>query len=62
MATRAEQNESMRAKERIGYCEICGRIDHHLVDGTCPVCRPRVRTLNLETAVDRSVETYRMES
>lgn len=28
--------------ERIGTCELCGATDHHLVEGVCPVCRPKV--------------------
>lgn len=35
--------------EAIGTCEICGATDHHLVEGLCPVCRPKTITL-CETA------------
>lgn len=34
-------NEMPRYPETIGECEHCGRLDHHLVTGLCPVCRPR---------------------
>lgn len=27
--------------ERIGECEICGIVDHHLVRGECAQCRAR---------------------
>ncbi|OIO66910.1 MAG: hypothetical protein COS35_07435 [Zetaproteobacteria bacterium CG02_land_8_20_14_3_00_50_9] len=26
-------------QETIGRCELCGLIDHHLIDGECPACR-----------------------
>lgn len=26
-------------KETIGRCDGCTLIDHHLIDGLCPVCR-----------------------
>ncbi len=26
--------------ETIGECELCGDVDHHLVEGVCPACRP----------------------
>lgn len=29
----------------IGDCEICGVTDHHLVEGVCPGCRPKVLTV-----------------
>lgn len=28
----------------IGICEICGAIDHHLVEGACPVCQQKCHT------------------
>lgn len=28
--------------ERIGYCAWCGRLDHHLLAGECPLCREGV--------------------
>jgi hypothetical protein len=31
--------------ETIGTCEICGATDHHLVEGLCPVCRPKTTTV-----------------
>jgi hypothetical protein len=33
------------ATETIGECEICGVVDHHLVEGLCPGCTARVRPL-----------------
>lgn len=35
-------NRSYVTFERIGTCELCGATDHHLVEGVCPVCRPKV--------------------
>lgn len=32
--------------ERIGTCEYCGATDHHLVEGLCPICRPKTVTLS----------------
>jgi len=26
-------------KEKIGYCDDCGLLDHHLLFGVCPRCR-----------------------
>jgi len=31
--------------EHIGPCELCGTVDHHLIEGVCPVCRPKCKTL-----------------
>jgi hypothetical protein len=28
--------------EKIGTCEQCGLTDHHLIEGECPFCRPKV--------------------
>lgn len=28
-------------RERIGRCELCGLVDHHLVEGECLSCRRR---------------------
>lgn len=42
-AVRAAIVPRAEGTERIGTCEICGTIDHHLVDGVCPDCRPRCR-------------------
>lgn len=36
---------SMPPVERIGECEICGDIDHHLREGTCVACRRRFHAL-----------------
>lgn len=33
--------------EAIGTCEFCGSTDHHLVEGLCPICRPK--TVNVGT-------------
>lgn len=33
--------------ETIGYCESCGRVDHHLVAGLCPVCQARWATFGV---------------
>ncbi|MFP4182233.1 MAG: hypothetical protein ACLFTX_06525 [Thiohalospira sp.] len=30
------------APERVGRCEWCGRVDHHLLGGQCPACAERV--------------------
>ena len=32
--------------ERIGDCERCGALDHHLVDGLCPSCAPLAKTID----------------
>ena len=29
----------IQSRERIGRCEVCGLVDHHLVGGECPACR-----------------------
>lgn len=29
--------------ERIGECEVCGNVDHHLVHGACQHCNERAR-------------------
>jgi len=29
--------------ETIGYCELCGVLDHHLIHGECRVCRDLFR-------------------
>lgn len=31
--------------ERIGACDWCGAVDHHLVEGLCPTCRPKTITV-----------------
>lgn len=28
--------------EKIGTCELCGATDHHLVEGVCPGCTPKI--------------------
>ena len=33
----------------IGACEICGIVDHHLVEGVCPACQPKVLTVTTMT-------------
>lgn len=33
---------AIEVKERIGECEICGIVDHHLVRGECPACRAKI--------------------
>lgn len=38
--------------EKIGTCELCGATDHHLVEGVCPACRPKITTII--TAPDQS--------
>ncbi|MEX2524467.1 MAG: hypothetical protein WD750_05885 [Gammaproteobacteria bacterium] len=30
---------ALRRNESIGRCEICGVVDHHLIEGACPLCR-----------------------
>lgn len=35
-------NRSYVTFEKIGTCELCGATDHHLVEGVCPFCRPKV--------------------
>lgn len=34
--------------ETIGVCELCGEVDHHLVEGVCPGCRPKIRQVAAE--------------
>lgn len=34
--------------QSIGTCELCGEVDHHLVDGVCPGCRPKIRQVAAE--------------
>ncbi len=29
--------------ERIGECDLCGEVDHHLVQGSCETCRRHYR-------------------
>lgn len=36
------QNALTGHAERIGYCDGCGRHDHHLRADLCPACRKRV--------------------
>jgi len=31
--------------ERIDYCERCGSLDHHLVEGLCPTCKPLAQSI-----------------
>lgn len=31
--------------QRIGACEWCGLVDHHLVEGECPSCKTKVAAL-----------------
>ncbi len=31
----------MATAEKIGRCDLCGLIDHHLIGGACPACRAR---------------------
>lgn len=33
--------------ETIGTCDVCGATDHHLVEGLCPVCRPKTITVSM---------------
>lgn len=33
--------------ETIGTCELCGVTDHHLIEGVCPTCRPKVTTVQI---------------
>lgn len=33
------------AKETIGPCDVCGLIDHHLIDEMCPQCRRIIRSI-----------------
>lgn len=33
--------------EKIGTCELCGATDHHLIEGVCPACRPKVTTVQI---------------
>lgn len=35
--------------ETIGTCEDCGATDHHLIEGLCPVCRPKTVTVETES-------------
>lgn len=30
------------SKEHIGYCEWCGLLDHHLIEGECAACRAKL--------------------
>ena len=40
-----------KPKDKIGQCEgFCGRIDHHLIDGLCPLCANDPRVLNSQLA------------
>lgn len=32
----------------IGYCEWCGMLDHHLIDGECERCREKSQTLRFD--------------
>lgn len=43
--TRNAERAARDMRETIGTCDLCGATDHHLVDGACPGCRPRCRTL-----------------
>ncbi|MDX8402098.1 MAG: hypothetical protein R8K47_05650 [Mariprofundaceae bacterium] len=31
----------MATEEKIGRCDLCGLIDHHLIGGECPACHCR---------------------
>jgi NMD protein affecting ribosome stability and mRNA decay len=31
--------------EHIGPCELCGSVDHHLIEGVCRGCRQKCHTL-----------------
>lgn len=33
------------AAERIGECELCGLVDHHLRDGACPSCAAKYQAV-----------------
>lgn len=39
--------ELYMAPEKIGACELCGVTDHHLIEGVCPACRPKVTTVQI---------------
>jgi hypothetical protein len=34
-----EQEGIMSNIETIGRCDLCGVVDHHLIEGECPKCR-----------------------
>jgi len=36
-----------RLKEKIGRCDLCGLIDHHLIGGECPTCRDDTRSFEV---------------
>lgn len=40
----------MKQQEKIGRCEVCGIVDHHLVGGLCPGCRPRIEAVDVRIA------------
>lgn len=39
-------------EECIGECEICGLVDHHLVEGECPECREKYDHVPLGAEAD----------
>ena len=40
---------SHRHKQNIGYCELCGVLDHHLQAGICAGCADKVLYYNTHT-------------
>jgi hypothetical protein len=38
--------------EKIGVCEACGATDHHLVEGICPACKPKCRTIDTPAVIN----------
>ena len=42
------------AAERIGRCDLCGVVDHHLVDGECASCRDGRLALTPTTVPNRA--------
>ena len=37
---------SLRRNESIGNCDLCGLLDHHLVEGACKKCRDHYNIIN----------------
>ena len=38
---RAYHPPVLEVPAEIGNCDLCGLVDHHLVDGLCPMCRAK---------------------
>lgn len=37
-----------KTTDYIGYCEVCGLLDHHLTAGVCSACESKVETYNVD--------------